>query len=336
MTSKESEPSPSENKLALQVKALLWQKGQKALEIAKQSVLEEKIPSAQLQTAMEYFMSSWQDVMHPALLALTCEAVGGTPELTTRVGAAMILMAGGADIHDDIIDESTFKYGKETVLGRFGKDIAILTGDALIVEGFYTLNEACEVLPQKQGNLVYQSIKRGFFGISSAEEKESNLKNAGSTVAEEYLKMIKAKASVTEETARIGTILGGGSPAQIETLAAFGKTFGVLMTLKDEFIDIFEVDEMKNRAEKEWLPLPILYSLKNPKKAKELMPMLKESAITEDKLERIVHLVLDSTETGELKEAMRAMIKEQIQSLRSISLNREEFLMMLECAVEDL
>jgi geranylgeranyl pyrophosphate synthase len=336
MASKESEASPSETKLALQVKALLWQKGQKALEIAKKSVMEEKIPSARLQAAMEYFMSSWQDVMHPALLALTCEAVGGSPELTTHVGAAMILMAGGADIHDDIIDESTFKYDKETLLGKFGKDLAILTGDAFIIKGFYALNKACEVLPRKQRNLVYQSIKRGFFGISSAEEKESSLKNACSIETEKYLEMIKMKAAVTEETARIGAILGGGSPAKVEALAGFGKAFGVLMTLKDEFIDIFEVDEMKNRAQKEWLPLPILYSLKNPKKAKELKQILKEGMVTEEKLERIVDLVLDSAEVAELKEAMRVMIDEQIPRLNSIRMNRDKFLMMLECAVEDL
>src|SRR3989337_4173121 len=93
-----------------QVKALLWERGHEALEIAKQSIAQEKIEFEPLQMALHYFMEEfWVDVLHPALISLACEAVGGNPDATTHVGAAIVLLAGGADVHDDIIDESTAK-----------------------------------------------------------------------------------------------------------------------------------------------------------------------------------------------------------------------------------
>jgi geranylgeranyl pyrophosphate synthase len=325
----------TKKKQALKVKALLWEKGQRALELAKQTVKQEKIPSEPIQQALEYFIDSWKDVVHPASLALSCEAVGGKAEETTQIGVAFVLLAGGADIHDDIIDESTFKYSKKTVLGKFGKDIAILAGDALLFKGLYVLHEACEALPMNQKRLVLESTMQAFFGISSAEAMESNLKASGSIVAEEYLSMIKTKAAVAEATMRIGAIIGGGSLEEIEALASFGKTFGTLLTIRDEFIDVFELNEIKNRAKREWLPLPILYTFKDTAKKEEILSLLKGDPITKKAVERTLEIVIASKETQELKCEMYSMIEEENQRLSLIKKNQDKFKLMLKAIVED-
>jgi geranylgeranyl pyrophosphate synthase len=148
--------------------------------------------------------------------------------------------------------------------------------------------------------------------------------------------MINTKAAVSEATARIGAVIGGGSPDEIEILAGFGRAFGVLMTLKDEFIDMFEVEEMKNRVHGEWLPLPILYSFKDPQKAQKLIDLLKGQEIIEEVLERVLDVVLESKETAELKAFMKTMILEQLERLQSIKFNRDKLTIMLECAIEAL
>lgn len=326
----------TKKKQALKVKALLWEKGQRALEITKQTVKQEKIPSEPIQEALEYFMPSWDDVVHPALLALSCEAVGGNPVKTTQIGVAYILLAGGADIHDDIIDESAVKYSKKTVLGKFGKDIAILVGDALLFKGLYVLHEACEDLPKNQKRLVLELTMQAFFGISSAEANESSLKASGSIVAEEYLSMIKIKAAVAEATMRIGAIIGEGTLQEAEALASFGRTFGTLLTIRDEFIDVFELDELKNRVEREWMPLPILYTLKDTAKKDEILSLLKGGPLTKETVERTLDIVIDSKETQELKNEMLSMIKDENQRLSLIKKNQDKFKLMLESTVEDL
>ena len=63
---------------------------------------------------------------------------------TVKFGAAVVLLAGAADIHDDIMDKSPKKELKLTVFGKFGQDIAILSGDALLLKGIYLLREACK------------------------------------------------------------------------------------------------------------------------------------------------------------------------------------------------
>jgi len=326
----------AKRKQALKVKALLWEKGQIALELAKQTIKQEKIPSEPIQQALEYFIDSWKDVVHPASIALSCEAVGGKAEETTQIGVAFVLLAGGADVHDDIIDESTFKYSKETVLGKFGRDIAILVGDALLFKGLYVLHDACEALATDQKRLVLELTMQAFFGISSAEAKESCLKASGSIAAEEYLSMIETKAAVAEATMRIGAIIGGGSLEEIEALASFGKTFGILLTIRDEFIDVFELNEVKNRAEREWLPLPILYTFKDSAKKDEILSLLKSGPITKNAVERTLDIVINSKETQDLKCQMYSMIKEENQRLSLIKKNQGKFKLMLKAIVEDL
>ena len=326
----------SKQKLALQVKALLWEKGQKALEQANQAVTKEKVGSSQIQAALEYFMSSWQDVGHSALLALACEAVGGKPESTEQIAVAYVLLSGGADIHDDIIDESLYKYSKPTVLGKFGKDIAILAGDALLFKGFMTLYTACEALPENQKQKVIKLTQDAFFKISTAEEKESSLKGKFDvSVANDFLDLVELKAAVGEISGEIGAIVGGAKLAEAAALGHFGKTLGALLTIRDEFIDVFDFAELKNRAENEFLPLPILLTLKDADKADELKNLFKGN-LTRVKQKRVVELVINSKETSELKRQMCEMAKEEMRRLTAYNLGNTTFMLLLKSTLEDL
>src|SRR3989304_3874494 len=79
-------------KLVVQVRELLYEKGREALDMARQSILQETVPFKPLQDALQFFIMGWEDVLHPALLSLACEAVGGKPSTTIQLGAALALL----------------------------------------------------------------------------------------------------------------------------------------------------------------------------------------------------------------------------------------------------
>lgn len=322
-------------KLTLQARELLYEQGQKGVDLARSLMLEEKIPYEPLQQAVQYFISSWEDVLHPALLNLSCEAVGGNSAVTTRAGAALVLLAGGADLHDDIIDGSVVKDSKPTVFGKFGKDITVLAGDALLFKGLYVLHEACLGLSENQRESILKLVKEAFFGLSCVEAKETSLRGRTDS-ADECFEMIKAKSFVTEATMKIGAILGGATAEETETLGHYGKTLSILFTLRDEFIDVFELDELKNRYEHECLPLPVLLTFKDSKKAAELSKLLSVSPITEKQIEAVADLVIDSKETKDLKKQMSSMVKTELTSLKPIKNHKSAFKLLLNSMNEDL
>ena len=324
-------------KLIFQVRELLWEKGRDALENARIAVSKENIPFEPLQNALNFFIRNWEDVMHPALLSLSCEKVGGRHEDTVQIGAAIVLLAGGADVHDDVIDQSRKKDSRLTVFGKFGKDMAILVGDALILEGLYILHEACRTLSEDKRRSILESTKQAFFEIGSAEAKETRLRErTDSLVAAEYLEMIKTKAAVGEVTTRIGAILGGGGQKEIDALSHYGRTLAILYGIRDEFTDAFELEEMRNRVERECLPLPILFALRDAEKKTEIERLIEKRPITQEKVDILLKLVIDSQETQKLKDDMQSLIEETTNHLHRANLKHKEFMLLLESSVEDL
>jgi len=327
----------SGKKMMKRVTRLLEERGRKAYEMAKEEVLNEEISYEPVRNALQYFIKElWHNFQHPALLSLACESVGGNPENTIPIGAALVLLTGAADIHDDIIDQSETKGSKPTVFARFGRDIALLVGDALLLKGFILLSKACEDLPKKQEKTIVDLVRKGFFEIGVAEAKEASFRGNWDLVPEEYLEIIKMKAAIADVTARIGAILGGGNSKEINTLAHYGRTLGILMTIRDDFIDLFELDEIRNRAENECLPLPILYAFRNTRKKRKIIRLLRKDKITEQGSQEILDSVIDMQEVQKLKKEMQLLIKKEENLLSYTKRNRTTLRLLLSSTLEDL
>lgn len=300
-----------------EVNKLFYEKGQKALDLARQLVREEKIDSAPLGEAINYFMDTWKDVLHPAFVSLSCEAVGGNPASTTHLSAAIVILAGAADIHDDITDQSLTKDAKLTVFGKYGKDIAILAGDILILKGMYTLYEACEELPKNKRQEILKNIKQAFFELSEAEAEESSFRGKTDLTGQEYLETIRHKVAAGEASARIGAIMGNASESEIQILGHYARTLGELMRIRDEVIDMYEREELENRFKQGCLPLPILLAFQNEKTREAILKSL-EKNLTDEVIDEILDMVLNSNGFSALKARIMFLIDQEKQNIRAV------------------
>jgi len=277
-----------------QVKKILTERGSKALEEARKQVLQEEIECKQARKALTYFMSEyWQDVFGPTLLSLGCEAVGGDSSLTTPIAVPLILISGAIDIHDDIIDQSKSKWLRPTVFGKFGKDIALLVGDALFFKGFKLLYEAVEkgISAEKVAAIV-DIIEKTFFELGDAEALELSFRGRIDITPEKYLYVMRKKAADVEACTHISALLGGGSKEEVETLKEYGRLLGMMIILRDDLLDMIDFDEAMHRIRKESLPLPILYALQKPEIKSILSPLLQKKGIKK----RDVKTILSTTD----------------------------------------
>ncbi|MDG6222409.1 MAG: polyprenyl synthetase family protein [Candidatus Bathyarchaeota archaeon] len=278
------EPDTSQEEVVEQLQKLLYDRGNKALTLARKTVLDEKIESKRVRDALHYFITDyWNDVTRPALLSLVCESVGGDPELTTPVGVSMTLIAGGIDIHDDIIDESKRKGSKFTVYGKYGKKIALLVGDALMFKGFTLLYETLgKGITSDQIATMSKIINQTFFELGDAEALELDFRNREDVTPEEYLSVIRKKAADVEAHTRISAMLGGASSDEIEDLAEYGRILGMLVILRDEMIDMLDPKETIHRIKKEHLSMAILYALQNPDMKSSISNLLNQTRNLKD------------------------------------------------------
>jgi len=315
---------------------LLENRGKKAVETAKQYVLRKNIDYEPLNEAIKYFMNEfWFDILHPALISIACEAVGGNPDETTNFGAAVVLLAGGADIHDDIIDQSTIKEPLPTVFGKFGRDIAILAGDILLAQGLYLLHDACENQSKENKRKILDSILGAYYEICAGEAKEVSFRGKLDISKNIYLDIIRQKVAAAEATTRIGAILGGGSKEEIDLLSHYGRTYGVLLALRDEFIDVYEPVELSNRVNKECIPLPILLALKDKSRCPLILELL-EKEKTEKTVEALVDLTIDFEETRALVDEMTQLAEKEIPNISQIKYCNNILQLLLRSTLEDL
>jgi geranylgeranyl pyrophosphate synthase len=296
---------------------ILQQKSWKALKEAKDQLLVEKIQSKVAREALEYYIENWNDTTHPGILALACEAVGGDAERAIPVQIALLYLSAAMDLHDDIIDQCRVKGGKPTVFGKYGKDIALLLGNAMMIKGLTFLCYYVKECTLETFKRIVQEIKTKLFDLGNAHLLEIDLKGKMEIPPNHYLQILEKKASSIAICTKIGAIIGGGSLQEIKALERYGNILGLLIGLREEFIDIFEPHELKNRMENEILPLPILCALKSMKMRKKILRILQSTEITEEEAEKLVDYVFHVKKVKNLQNYMRELAKKALNIIYS-------------------
>jgi len=308
----------TKEKLIEQVQRLLEERSQKSLEIAKKEILQERMECKEINDAFMYYVKNWNDVVHPGLLSIACEAVGGSADETIPIQVVMLLLTAAVDIHDDIIDGSKTKYGKPTVFARFGKDIALLVGDAFLMKALILLHKLEKQFPAEKMDAIWNIINSRFFELGDAEAFEASLKGNINVSPEEYFQILKMKASTSEAHMRIGAIVGGGEQDIVDLIGNYGRTLGILIGIREDFIDVFEPEELQNRIRNECLPLPILYAFKNPQTKKIILDYLSKRKISDKDAERIVDIIFKEESVEMLRNKVKRLAEEAYIDISSI------------------
>lgn len=294
-----------------QIQKIFQERGSMALETARKEVLNETIDSIEAGNALAYFMTQYlQDVTRPAFMSLVCEAVGGDPTATTAIAVPLILINSAIDIHDDIIDQSKTKMGRPTVLGKFGKAIALLVGDALLFKGFELLNKVGRGIPAQKADAIMSIVKDMFFELGDSEALELQFRGRLDVTPEEYLNVVKKRASNVEVHARISAIICGCPKREVEALGKFGRTLGMLFIMRDDYIDALDPNELRHRIRYESIPLPLIYALQDPKAQKEIIKVLAKTKMTRRDIDILIETTLDSGGFEEVKKMMQNLVKE--------------------------
>jgi len=292
---------------AKEVRKLFNERGSKILQEAAASVLQEKIECDEVKGALSHFMSYWRDVVRPSLVSLACEAVGGDPSITAPIGKSLTLLSGATDIHDDIIDKTMVKEKGHTVVGRFGGDIALLAGDALICEGWIELFEGLarlDIPPEKKLDIVH-TIRGLYCEMLDGEALELRFRGRTDVKPDEYLYVVRKKAADVEACVRVGAMLGNGSEEQVEAVGGYGRLLGIMVLLRDDLEDMLDPNLLNLRVKNESLPLPVLYALESKEKRQEILTILKKGEVKEEEAKKLSTLVSEAGGLDKLWELFR-------------------------------
>jgi heptaprenyl diphosphate synthase len=249
--------------------------GSEAVEQARKVILGESFEDRVVSHALRYFICDyWNDHTTPTLLLLSHDSVNGKSDCLTSVAVPLILINGAIDIHDDVVDRSEKKDGRPTVYGKFGEEIALLIGDALLMKGFMMLALVCRNLDGEKCSDILNTLKQGLFELGQAEVMELRYRGLADVKPTEYLNVAKKKAADVEALMRIGAMLGNAKKSEIEALGKYGRILGLISILRDDVIDMTLQEELGHRLKHECLPLPLIYAMENTKVRAELLDLV--------------------------------------------------------------
>ena len=304
----------------------------------RKSMLSQKIDYQELRHALEHYFSYWNDFTHPGIFSIACEAVGEDPASQIEAQAAVAMLAAAFDVHDDIIDVSKTKHHYPTVLGKYGENITLLLGNAFMIYGFTLMGKATSKLPPQRQNRIFTILRTSLFEVGNAHASELGLKRRLDASPEEYMKVIGKKAASIEADMHVAAILSGGRATECNALARYGRIMGTLATLREDFIDIFEAEELNQRIKTEALPIPVLYALQDKESSKKVQRLLSNRKLDSKEIEELLDTVLESKSVANLRTRMLNLVAQAEGTLHQMRNQTTKKLLenMAEAALEDL
>ena len=183
-----------------------------------------------------YIVNSGGKRLRPMLVLLSAGACGALDARAHLVAAIIEFIHTATLLHDDVVDESQLRRGKETANSRWGNEASVLVGDFLYSRAF-------EMMVDVGDMPVMDILSHTTNTIAEGEVMQLLNIHDPDTTEERYLEVIRSKtAKLFEAASRLGAVLGGRSRAEEQALAAYGMHLGTAFQLIDDVLD-YEASE---------------------------------------------------------------------------------------------
>ena len=277
------------------------------------AVIEQRLSSEVVLIGQisRYIVAAGGKRLRPALLLLMCGALGYKGEQRLNLAAVVEFIHTATLLHDDVVDESTLRRGRETANEAFGNPASVLVGDFLYSRAFQMMVDAGDMR-------IMRTLSEATNVIAEGEVQQLMNMHDASLSEEDYVRVIRSKtAKLFEASARLAALLSQSPPEVEAACADYGQALGTAFQVIDDVLDYDgDVAEMgKNlgddlREGKVTLPL-IIAMQRGTEQERQTLQQAIETGGTE-KMAEIVAIVqrtgaLDATRASAAVEAQRAV-----------------------------
>lgn len=237
----------------------LEQKKQQAEDAVKKYLPKETGDADFMKEAMSYSVLNGGKRLRPIIMLASFEEFGGNPEDAEKMVypfmAAMEFIHSYSLVHDDLpdMDNDMYRRGKLTTHAKYGADMGILAGDALLNLAYETMaaaivSAASSGDARKIENAAYAmkiiAEKSGIYGMVGGQAVD--VKKTGSVLNDRELDFIYSKktGALLEASVMAGAVLAGAGKDAAHSLETVGRKVGLAFQIKDDILDETSTDEV--------------------------------------------------------------------------------------------
>jgi octaprenyl-diphosphate synthase len=262
-----------------------------------------------------YIIGAGGKRIRPRLVLLVAQALGYTGAHQFELAAIVEFIHTATLLHDDVVDESSLRRGRQTANAAFGNAASVLVGDFLYSRAF-------QMMVSIDSMRVLEVLADATNVIAEGEVLQLMNMHEPDIAIEDYLRVIRYKtAKLFEASARLGAVLAKASPAVEEACATYGRTLGTAFQLVDDLLD-YEGNTSalgKNVGDdlREGKPtLPLLLAMKNGTDEER---QLIRGAIENGEVERLPEVIAIVNRTGSIEGTRDAARKEAAAAQASLA-----------------
>ncbi len=178
-----------------------------------------------------YIINSGGKRLRPQLVVLSAKAFGYTGNQHINLAAVIEFIHTATLLHDDVVDGSDLRRGRDTANAIWGNEASVLVGDFLYSRAFEMMVEAGSMR-------VMEILANATNTIAEGEVMQLLNCNDPDTTEERYLNVIHCKtAKLFEAAARLGAVISGRPAHEEHAIAAYGMHLGTAFQLIDDVLD---------------------------------------------------------------------------------------------------
>jgi octaprenyl-diphosphate synthase len=196
-------------------------------------VIRERLSSdvALVNQVAEYIIAGGGKRLRPLVVVIAARACGYRDERHTEAAAIIELIHTATLLHDDVVDASDLRRGRDTANSVWGNEASVLVGDFLYSRAFEMMVDI--------GHMRIMDIMAGATNkIAEGEVLQLMNANDPDTTEQRYFDVIYRKtAKLFEAGCGVAGVLAGATAAQQDALLRYGKHLGTAFQLVDDALD---------------------------------------------------------------------------------------------------
>ena len=281
---------------------------------------------------IDYVMGLGGKRMRPILLLMAHQLFDENIEKAISPALGIEIFHNFTLLHDDIMDNAPIRRGKQTVHEKWNQNVAILSGDTMLVQAYQLLSDVDKSIVKEMIAVFSKAATQ----VCEGQQWDMDFEIQKDVTLQEYLKMIEYKTAVLlAASLQIGGITANASKENQNNLYHFGLNMGIAFQLKDDLLDAFgNPDEFGKQIggdiianKKTFLYLKAL-KLANDKQKESLVNYFKTQEQTEQKVMGVKTIFTDLDIPKHTVDMMKAYYTKAMRHLDAIDSDKKEPLLI--------
>ena len=277
--------------------------------------LEESLSksiSSEISLATEvstYLVNSGGKRIRPLICILIAKALGYKGNKLTQLASSIELLHTATLIHDDVVDESSSRRGRESIHKKWDNAHGVLVGD-------FVYSKAFQLMAGLRNPKIIKILADSTNIISEGEVLQLSLKNKAIISEKDYFEIIGRKtAELFKAASQSAAVLSGASNEVVKTAGDFAYSLGIAFQIQDDLLDYFGNKELTGKKigkdlEEGKITLPLLRAIKltsNQNKKTILKLISKKDSSS---LSQVIKIIKGSGALKEVQEIYNSYIED--------------------------